>query len=84
MSEKFVASLFVLGLRSGPLRADMMFAYGLEKFNSLSELKLNTSRSSLSRLPSGTQKLDAEKPSTYVSPKAALYRKSTWRGRDKP
>ena len=68
MSEKFVASLFVLGLRSGPLRVDMIFAYELGKFKSLYELHLHASRSSLSRLPSGTHKPDVRKPSTHVHP----------------
>ena len=35
--EKCVVYLIVLGLRSGPLRADLMFAYGLWKFKPLSE-----------------------------------------------
>jgi len=38
ISEKCVVYLFVLGLRSGPLRADLVSAYGLGKFKSLSEL----------------------------------------------
>ncbi len=57
-----------------------MYAYGLGKFKTLSELQLHASRSSLSRFPSGTQKHDAQKHTTYVSSKAALSRKNTWRG----
>ncbi len=64
ISEKCVVYLFVLGLRSGPLRADLMFAYGLGKFRSLSELQLHASRSTLSRLPTGTQKPETRKPMT--------------------
>jgi len=61
-----------------------MFAYGLGKLKSLSELQLHASRSSLSRLPSGTQKHDAHNHMTYVSPKATLSRKIKWRGLNKP
>ena len=51
ISEKFAVYLSVLGLRSGHLRADLMFAYGFGKFKSLSELQLHASRRTLSRLP---------------------------------
>jgi len=56
ISEKRVVYLFVLGLRSGPLRTDLMSDDGLGKLKSLSELQLHASRSTLSRLPSGPQK----------------------------
>jgi hypothetical protein len=82
ISEKCAVYLFVIGLRSGPLRADLMSAYGLGKFKSLSELQLHASRSTLSRLPTGTQKPETQKPMTYS--KGALSRKSTWRGLNKP
>jgi len=55
-----------------------MSAYGLGKFKSLSELQLHASRITLSRLPTGTQKPEVQKPMTYS--KGALSRKSTWRG----
>jgi hypothetical protein len=73
-----------MGLPSGPLRAVLMSDYGLGKFKSPSELQLHAFRSSLSRLFSGTQKLDVQKSSTHVSPKAALSQQSTWRGLTKP
>ena len=73
ISKKCVVYLFVLGLRSGPLRADLMSAYGLGKFKSLSELQLHASRSTLSRLPTGTQKPETQKPMAYS--KGALSRK---------
>ena len=70
-----------MGLRCGPLRANLVFACGLGKFKLIFELELiHASRSSLSRLPSGTHKPNAQKPSTYISPKVALSRKNTWRG----
>jgi len=59
-----------------------MFAYGLGKFKSLFELKSHASRSSLSRLPSGTKKPEVQKPMTYS--KGALFRKNTWRELNKP
>ena len=72
----------MLGLRSGPLQPDMMFALGLGKFKSLYELQLHASRSTLSRLPTETQKPETQKPVTYS--KGALLRKNTWRGLNKP
>ena len=45
ISEKCVVYLFVLGLRGGFLRADLMSAYELGKFKlPLSELQLHASR----------------------------------------
>jgi hypothetical protein len=38
-------------LRSGPLRADLISAYSLGKFNSLSELQLHAARRNVCRLP---------------------------------
>jgi len=78
ISKKCVVYLFVSGLRNGPLRADLMSAYGLGKLKSLSELQLHASRSTLSIPPTGTQKPEAQKPMTYS--KGALSKKSTWRG----
>ena len=83
ISEKCSVYLFVLGLRSGPLRADLMSAYGLGKFKSLSELQLHASRSTLSRLPAVTQKPEAQKSTTF-HPRDAASRKSIWRGLNKP
>jgi hypothetical protein len=83
ISEKCAVYLFVLGLRSGPLRADLMSAYGLGKFKSLSELQLHASRSTLSRLPTVTQKAEAHKSTTF-HPRGAAPRKGTWRGPNKP
>jgi hypothetical protein len=51
ISEKFSVYLFILGLRSGQLRAELMSGYGLNKFKSLSELQLHAARSNLVRLP---------------------------------
>ena len=83
ISEKCAVYLFVLGLRSGSLRADLMSAYGLGKFKSLSELQLHASRSTLSRLPTINQKPEAQKSTTF-HPRGVASRKSTWRGLNKP
>jgi hypothetical protein len=53
-----------------------MDAYGLGKFQSLSEVRLHASRSRAFRLPSVRRKHDVQKPTTYVSPKDAPSRKS--------
>jgi hypothetical protein len=46
VSEKFGTYLYIMGLRSGPLRvADLTSAYSLGKFNSLSNLQLHAARS---------------------------------------
>jgi hypothetical protein len=82
ISEKCAVYLFVLGLRSGPLRANLMCAYVLGKFKSLTKLQLHASRSTLSRLPTGSQKPEVQKPMAYS--KGALSRKRTWRGLNKP
>ena len=73
---------FVMGLRSGPLRADLMSTYRLRKLKSPSEFQLHASRSTLSRLPTGTQKSETQKSMTYF--KDALSRERTWRGLNKP
>ena len=50
--------LYIIGLRSGPLRADLMLAYSLGKFNSLLQLQLHVAISSLCRLPT-TSRVDS-------------------------
>ena len=78
ISEKCDVYLFVVGLRSCPLRTDLMSAYGLGTFKSLSELQLRASRRALSRLPTGTQKHETQKQMTYS--KGALSRKKYMEG----
>ncbi len=51
VSEKIGTYLYIMGLRFGPLRADLILAYSLGKFNSLAELQLHAARSNLCRLP---------------------------------
>ncbi len=58
ISENKLTYLNFMGLRFGPLRADFMSAYSLEKFNSLSELQMLVVRSNLCRLPS-TSRIDS-------------------------
>ncbi len=58
--EIFGNYLYIMGLRSGPLRADLMLAYSLGKLNSLSELQLHAARSNLCRL-SATSRVDSQR-----------------------
>ena len=70
--------MYIMGLRSCPLRADLMSAYSLGKFNSLSELQLHAARINLCRLPS-TSRVDAQRqlPSTGSKPSGSC--KSRWK-----
>ena len=49
-----------MGLRSSPLRADLMSAFSLGNFNSLAGLQLHASRSNLYRLPA-TSRVGAQR-----------------------
>jgi len=51
ISEKFGTYLYNMGLRSGPLRVDLMSAYFLGKLNYLLELQLHAAKSNLCWLP---------------------------------
>ncbi len=55
ISENFGIYLYIMGLRSGPLRADLMSAYSFGKCSSLSELQLHAAISNWCRLPSPSQ-----------------------------
>jgi hypothetical protein len=50
VSQKIGTYLHIMGLRSKPLRADLMSAYSLGKFNCSSELQLHAARRILCRL----------------------------------
>jgi hypothetical protein len=67
-----------MGLRFGPLRADLMSAYSLGKFNCLFDLQLHDARSNLFRLPA-TSQVDAQRqlPSTGSKPSGSG--KGSWR-----
>ena len=52
VSEKFGTYLYIMGLRYGPLRANLMSSYSLGKLIPLSVLQLHAARSNLCRLPS--------------------------------
>ncbi len=60
VSEKNGTYLYIMGLRFGPLRADLMSAYSLGIFNSLSDLQLHAARSNLCRLPA-TSRVDLQR-----------------------
>jgi len=57
--RKFGTYLYIMGLRSSPLGADLMSAYSLGKFNSLVELQLHAARSNLCQFPT-TSRVDAQ------------------------
>ncbi len=66
--EKYGTYLYIMGLRFGPLRADLMSAYSLGKFNSLSHLQLHAARNNLCRLPT-TSRMDVQR---QIPPTALL------------
>jgi hypothetical protein len=66
-----------MDLRFGPLRADLMLAYSLEKVNSLSELQLRGARSNLCRLPA-TSRVDSHRQLQPTGPKAFDSSKGSW------
>ena len=70
VSKKNWTYLYIVGLRFGPLRADLMSAYSLGKFDSLSELQLHAARSSLCRLLS-TSRGDSQQQLQPTGPKAS-------------
>ncbi len=67
-----------MGLRSGPLRADLMSAYSLGKFNSLSDLQLHAARSNLCRLPA-TSRVDVQRQLPSTGSKPSSSGKSSWK-----
>jgi len=67
-----------MGLRSSPLRPDLMSAYSLEKINSLSELQLHAARSTLCRLPL-TSRGDSRKQLQSMGLKASSATKGSWK-----
>ena len=72
-----------MGLRSGPLRANLMSSYSLGKLNCLSELQLHAARSNLCRLPAtsrGDTELQVQQP---TGPKAFGFGKSSWKRQNK-
>ena len=60
ISELFGTYLYMLGLRFGPLRADLMSAYSLGKLNLLSELLLHAARSNLCWITT-TSRVDSQR-----------------------
>ncbi len=75
---KFGTYLYIMGLRSGPLRADLMSAYSLGKFNSLSDLQMYAARSTLCRLPA-TSRVDAHRQLPSAGSKPSGSGKSSWK-----
>ena len=74
--------LYIVGLRSGPLRADLMSAYSLGKFNSLLELQLHVARSNLCRVPI-TSRVDSPRQLQPTGFKASGSSKGNWKRQNK-
>ena len=68
--EKVGTYLYIMGLYSRPLRANLMYAYSLGKINLLSELKLHSARSNLCRLPA-TSRVDSQQQLPPTVPKTS-------------
>ena len=66
-----------MGLRFGPLRANLMSAYSLEKFSYLSKLHLHVARSNLCWLPT-TSRVDSQRQLQSTGPKISGSSKSNW------
>ncbi len=75
-SDKFGTYLYIMGLRSGPLRAALMSAYYLGKFHSLAKLQLHAPKSNLCRLPT-TSQVDAQRQLPLTSSKPSGFGKSS-------
>jgi len=71
-----------MGRRFGPVRAGLMSAYSLGKFNSVSELQLHVARSNLCRLPA-TSRVDSQRQLQPTSPKASIPSKGSWKRQKK-
>ncbi len=78
VSEKNGTYLYIMSLRSGPFRADLMSAYSLGKFNSLSDLQQHAARSNLCRLPT-TSRVDAQRQLPSPSSKPFGSGKDNWK-----
>ena len=68
-----------MGLRSEPLRADLMSAYSyLGKFRSLSKLQSHAARSNLCRLPT-ISRVDSQRQLQPTGPKTSGSSKGSWK-----
>jgi hypothetical protein len=82
ISETFGTYLYIMGLRSGSLRADFMSAYSLGKFNSLSNMQLHATKSNLCRLHS-TSRGDSQRQLQPTDPKTSKSSKGSWKRQNK-
>ena len=69
--------MYIMVLRSGPLRANLMSAYSIGKFTCLSELHLHAARSNLCRLPT-TSREYSQRQLQPTGPKASFSSKGNW------
>jgi hypothetical protein len=80
ISEKIGTYLYTMGLRSGPLRADLMLSYSLGKFKCLSVLQLHAARSNLCRLRT-TSRVDTQRQLQPKVPKPLVLVKAVRKSR---
>ena len=66
----------------GSLRADLMLAYSLNTFKSISELQLHDVRRNLCRLPT-TSRVDSQRQLQLTSSKTSGYSKGNWNKQSK-
>ncbi len=78
VSEKFGTYLYIMGLRFGPLRADLMSAYSLGNFNFLSDLQLHAARINLCSLPI-TSRVDSQRQLPPPGSKPSGSGRSSWK-----
>ena len=78
VSEKFGTYLYIMGLRFGPLRADLMSADSLGKFNSLLDLQMHAAISYLCRLPA-TSRVDSHRQLPPHGSKPSGSGRSSWK-----
>ena len=76
--KKHWTYLYIMGLYSSPLRADLMSAYSLDKFNSLLEFQLHAARSNLCRLLA-TSWADSQRQLQLADFKASGSSKDNWK-----
>ena len=70
ISKIFGTYLYITGLRSEPLRADLMSAYFLGSFKLFLKLQLHAARNNLCRIPS-TSRVDSHRQLQSAGPKTS-------------
>ena len=80
---QLIYKLYIMGLRSRPLRAYLMSTYSLGQFNYLSELQFHVVRRSLCRLPATSRGNTQRQVRQPTCPKTSSSSKRSWKGQNK-